>query len=124
MKELSQESLNILGKPLKPCCFEPKTGFYRDGYCKTGKHDVGSHIICAEVTAEFLEFTASKGNDLSISRPEFDFPGLKPGDRWCLCALRWKEALHEGLAPPVILESCHLQALEYVTFEELKQNAL
>jgi uncharacterized protein (DUF2237 family) len=100
------------------------TGFYRDGKCSTGAGDVGSHIVCAQVTEEFLAFTKSRGNDLSTAVPAFDFPGLKPGDRWCLCASRWKEALDAGVAPPVVLSATHALAVEYVSLDELKQHAV
>ncbi|NEP44691.1 MAG: DUF2237 domain-containing protein, partial [Okeania sp. SIO2H7] len=95
------EAKNVLGGPLEVCCTSPMTGFYRDGFCRTGGGDYGSHVICAEVTAEFLEFTKSRGNDLSTPVPQYNFPGLKPGDRWCLCAARWQEAKEAGVAPPV-----------------------
>ena len=94
---------NVLGEELELCCVSPLTGFYRDGNCVTGPEDVGTHVVCAEVTEEFLGFTKSRGNDLSTPVPEFNFPGLKPGDRWCLCVTRWREALAAGQAPPVIL---------------------
>lgn len=116
--------LNVLGQRLEPCCFAPQTGFYRDGYCRTGPQDLGRHIVCAEVTAEFLAFTRDAGNDLSTPRPEFGFPGLRPGDRWCLCALRWKEALEAGCPPPVILEACHQRVLELIPLEALQAHAL
>jgi uncharacterized protein (DUF2237 family) len=116
--------LNVLGQRLEPCCFAPQTGFYRDGYCRTGPQDLGRHIVCAEVTAEFLAFTCDAGNDLSTPRPEFGFPGLRPGDRWCLCALRWKEALEAGCPPPVILEACHQRVLELIALEALQAHAL
>lgn len=116
--------LNVLGSPLEACCFVPKTGFYRDGFCRTDQHDHGRHVICAELTDAFLEFTLSRGNDLITPRPEFDFPGLKAGDRWCLCALRWKEAYEADVAPPVLLASCHGKSLDYVTLEALKEHAL
>ena len=115
---------NVLGEDLKTCCTSPMTGFYRDGKCNTGAGDVGAHIICAQVTEEFLTFSKSRGNDLSTPVPAFSFPGLKPGDRWCLCALRWKEALDAGVAPPVILSSTHASAVEYVSLTELKANAI
>lgn len=115
---------NVLGGPLACCCERPRTGFYRDGYCHTGPQDIGLHTVCAEVTAEFLRFSRARGNDLSTPRPEFDFPGLKPGDRWCLCAARWREALLAGVAPPVILTACHERALEVVTLNELSAHAL
>ena len=115
---------NVLGEELKTCCTSPMTGFYRDGKCSTGAGDVGVHIVCAQVTEEFLAFTKSRGNDLSTPVPAFNFPGLKPGDRWCLCASRWKEALDAGVAPPVVLSATHAAAVEYVSLDELKQHAL
>lgn len=115
---------NVLGGPLACCCERPRTGFYRDGYCHTGPQDVGSHTVCAQMTAEFLRFSRARGNDLSTPRPEFDFPGLKPGDRWCLCASRWREAYLAGVAPPVILIACHEKALQFVTLAELRAHAL
>ncbi|HEY9762858.1 MAG TPA: DUF2237 domain-containing protein [Trichocoleus sp.] len=114
---------NVLGGELECCCTSPMTGFYRDGFCSTGGGDVGAHVVCAQVTAEFLAFTKARGNDLSTPVPAFSFPGLKPGDRWCLCASRWKEALDAGAAPPVVLEATHALALEYVSLDELKQHA-
>jgi uncharacterized protein (DUF2237 family) len=124
MTESAKKSTNVLGGELESCCTAPLTGFYRDGLCRTGPKDVGSHVVCAEVTEEFLVFTRSRGNDLSTPRPEFDFPGLKAGDRWCLCALRWREALDAGVAPPVLLESCNSAALRFVAIEDLKRHAL
>ena len=115
---------NVLGGMLQSCCHSPKTGYFRDGYCRTDDTDFGSHVICAEVTAGFLEFSKSRGNDLTTPRPEYNFPGLSPGDRWCLCALRWKEAWEEGLAPAVILEACDEAALRYITLEILKDFAI
>ena len=115
---------NVLGGPLQSCCHAPKTGYFRDGYCRTDDTDLGSHVICAEVTAGFLEFSKSRGNDLSTPRPQYNFPGLLPGDRWCLCALRWKEAWEEGLAPAVILEACDKAALKYVPLKILKDFAV
>ena len=119
-----QIPLNVLGAPLASCCSDPMTGFFRDGYCRTGAQDVGRHLVCAQVTAEFLSFSRSRGNDLSTPRPEYDFPGLVPGDRWCLCVLRWKEALDAGLAPPVVLASTHQNALLHVTLDALRAHAL
>lgn len=116
--------LNILGEELSCCCTDPMTGFHRDGYCRTGEMDAGRHVICAQVTKEFLDFTLSMGNDLVTPRPEFGFPGLKPGDKWCLCALRWKEALEADVAPPVYLAGTHVNALNYVTLQQLKENAI
>lgn len=118
------EARNVLGGKLEICCTSPMTGYYRDGKCNTGGGDFGAHVVCAQVTDEFLRFTQLKGNDLSTPVPAFDFPGLKPGDRWCLCAARWKEALDAGFAPPVVLSATHASALEYVSLEELKQNAV
>ena len=115
---------NVLGGMLQSCCHDPKTGYFRDGFCRTDDTDLGSHVICAEVTAGFLEFSKSRGNDLSTPRPEYNFPGLLPGDRWCLCALRWKEAWEEGLAPAVILEACDEAALKYVPIKILKEFAI
>jgi uncharacterized protein (DUF2237 family) len=114
---------NVLGEDLEPCCANPATGFHRDGSCRTGPGDLGVHVICAEMTAEFLAFTRAQGNDLSTPVPEHDFPGLAPGDRWCLCALRWQEALEAGLAPPVILAATHIAALEFVDLADLKAHA-
>jgi len=113
---------NVLGTPLKTCSTSPLTGFFRNGCCDTGGDDIGIHIVCAQVTAEFLAFSADRGNDLSTPNPWF--PGLRPGDRWCLCALRWKEALEAGLAPPVVLEATHIAALEFVDLEDLKRYAV
>lgn len=115
---------NVLGGDLEMCCTSPMTGFYRDGTCNTGGGDYGVHVVCAQMTAEFLTFTKSQGNDLSTPVPEFDFPGLKPGDRWCLCAARWQEALEAGVAPPVVLSATHAMALEHVSLDELKQYGL
>ena len=110
---------NVLKGALQSCCSNPMTGFYRDGFCRTGPADSGSHVVCAIMTSEFLAFTRSRGNDLTSPMPYFNFPGLRPGDRWCLCALRWKEAYQEGFAPPVILEATHEKVLEYIPFEWL-----
>jgi uncharacterized protein len=118
------EAKNVVGGNLEVCCTSPVTGFYRDGFCRTGGQDFGSHVVCAEMTLEFLEFTKSRGNDLSTPVPDFNFPGLKPGDRWCLCASRWEEALDAGVAPPVILSATHARALEVVSLEELKRHPL
>ena len=118
------EARNVIGGQLEACCTAPMTGYYRDGKCNTGGGDVGAHVVCAQVTEEFLAFTKSQGNDLSTPVPAFNFPGLKKGDRWCLCAPRWKEALDAGVAPPVILSATHASALEYVSLGELKQHAL
>ncbi|MEM6459373.1 MAG: DUF2237 domain-containing protein [Planctomycetota bacterium] len=114
---------NVLGTPLQTCSTDPMTGFTRRGCCETGPQDVGSHTVCAVMTAAFLAFTRSQGNDLSTPRPEYRFPGLRPGDRWCLCSRRWKEALLAGVAPPVILEACHARALDVVTLDDLQAAA-
>ncbi len=118
------DAKNVIDGNLEVCCTSPMSGFYRDGFCRTGGQDFGSHVICAQVTSEFLEFTKSRGNDLSTPVPDFNFPGLKAGDRWCLCASRWQEALDAGVAPPVILSATHARALEVVSLDELKKHAL
>lgn len=115
---------NVLGGSLEICSVAPMTGFFRDGCCQTGGGDFGAHVVCAQVTPEFLDYTKAQGNDLSTPVPAFHFPGLKPGDRWCLCAARWKEALDDGMAPPVVLESTHAAALEYVSLADLQQHAV
>ena len=112
---------NVLGGELKICCTDPMTGFYRDGYCKTGADDHGSHTVCVRVTDEFLAFSKSRGNDLSTPRPEFSFPGLKSGDQWCLVAVRWQEAFEAGFAPEVVLEATNVAALRYVSLEDLQK---
>lgn len=117
-------ALNVLGTELLPCSYDPLTGFYRDGCCNTGLDDPGRHLVCVKVTAEFLAFSASRGNDLSTPRPEYRFRGLKPGDRWCLCVLRWKEAHAAGVAPTVVLEATHEQALDHVSLADLNSHAL
>ncbi len=118
-----EESLNIYDQPLSSCCEKLSTGFYRDGSCNTGPSDFGTHVICAVVTDDFLNFTAARGNDLKTPHPMFRFPGLKPGDCWCLCALRWKEAYEAGVAPPVKLAATHKKALQFVTLEQLENHA-
>lgn len=115
---------NVLGGELECCCKTPKTGFYRDGYCRTGAQDQGLHVICAQMTEEFLRFSYLQGNDLTTPYAEFGFPGLKAGDRWCLCVTRWKDALEAGVAPPVVLAACQLSALEFVDLADLKAHAL
>jgi len=115
---------NVLGTQLKTCSEAPMTGFYRNGCCDTGIDDVGLHIICVQVTAQFLAFSKSKGNDLSTPHAAYGFPGLKPGDRWCLCATRWVEALEAGVAPAVVLEATHISALEFADLEDLKRHAV
>jgi uncharacterized protein len=117
-------TLNVLGTTLLACSFDPLTGFLRDGCCNTDTLDHGTHVVCARMTASFLAFSRAQGNDLSTPRPEFRFRGLQPGDRWCLCALRWKEALQAGVAPPVHLAATHGKALEIVTLAQLQAHAL
>lgn len=117
------EQKNVLGGDLMACCFAPLTGFYRDGACRTGPQDTGTHVVCVRVDAGFLAFSKSRGNDLTTPVPAYGFPGLKPGDKWCLCALRWREAFLAGVAPPVLLESTNEKALEFITLEELKRHA-
>ena len=116
-------SLNVLGEPLLACSYDPLTGYFRDGCCNTHADDTGSHVVCARVTAEFLAFSRARGNDLLTPRPEHRFAGLRPGDRWCLCALRWKEAFDAGVAPPVVLQATHRRALDFVTLEQLQSCA-
>jgi uncharacterized protein (DUF2237 family) len=115
---------NVLGGPLAPCSEDPLTGFYRDGCCNTGDEDFGSHTVCAVMTADFLAFSKSRGNDLSTPRPELGFPGLRPGDRWCLCAPRWQEAFSAGRAPKVVLGATHEEALAYAELSDLKRHAI
>jgi uncharacterized protein (DUF2237 family) len=119
-----RESRNVLGLPLAGCSDRPATGFFRDGCCNTGPEDAGSHTVCALMTAEFLAFSTRAGNDLSTPMPEYGFPGLKPGDRWCLCAPRWQEALEAGMAPKVILAATHEGALDYCSLADLKKHAV
>jgi len=115
---------NVLGEKLETCSIRPMTGFYRTGCCETGAEDAGAHVVCVEVTKEFLAFSKTRWNDLSTPVPEMGFPGLKPGDRWCLCATRWKEALDVDMAPRVVLRATHEEALEYVSLAALKAHAL
>ena len=121
---MEEKVLNIFGEEMDACCFDPLTGWKRDGYCNTDDFDHGSHVVCCEVTDAFLAFSKERGNDLSTPRPEFNFPGLKEGDRWWLCAMRWQEAFEAGVAPRVFLESCHQKALEFVNLEDLEQHAM
>ncbi|KQP20077.1 DUF2237 family protein [Pseudorhodoferax sp. Leaf267] len=114
---------NVLGSELVPCSYAPLTGWFRDGCCRTDAQDAGTHVVCAKVTAEFLAFSQRRGNDLSTPRPEHRFAGLQPGDRWCLCVNRWKEAHEAGCAPWVVLESTHISALEFVLLEDLQRHA-
>lgn len=118
------EPVNVLGEPLQTCSDSPVTGFFRDGCCNTGDQDSGSHTVCVQVTQEFLEFTRFRGNDLSTPMPEFDFPGLQPGDRWCLCASRWLEAHDNNMAPRVVLQGTHRRALETVPLDLLRKFAV
>ena len=115
---------NVLGEELVPCSLDPVTGFFRNGCCETGPHDVGMHTVCAVMTAEFLAYSKSVGNDLSTPMPEYGFPGLKPGDRWCLCAPRWKEALDAGAAPRLVLDATHEETLAIVPLGVLKDYAV
>jgi uncharacterized protein (DUF2237 family) len=117
------DARNVLGGELAPCSTSPLTGFYRNGCCETGPEDAGMHTVCAVMTAEFLRFSMSVGNDLSTPRPEFDFPGLRPGDRWCLCAPRWKEALDAGAAPELVLEATHVEVLAIAPLSVLRAHA-
>jgi uncharacterized protein (DUF2237 family) len=122
--EGTQAARNVLGGPLQPCSFDPNTGFFRDGHCHTCAQDHGSHTVCAVMTAEFLAFSKSRGNDLSTPMPQYDFPGLNPGDHWCLCAGRWLEAAEAGKAPQVNLEATHEAALAIVPLEALQEHAI
>ena len=116
--------LNVLGEPLKPCSTQPMTGFFRDGCCNTSDDDLGRHVVCVRVTREFLEFSRSRGNDLITPMTEYGFPGLEPGDQWCLCAARWQEALEAGAAPRVVLQATHAATLRVVSLADLKKHAL
>ena len=118
------EATNVLGKKLELCCTDPMTGFFRNGVCETGSQDLGTHVVCAQVTEEFLAFTKARGNNLSTPVPSYNFPGLKPGDKWCLCVSRWKEALDAGAAPPIVLSATHEAALSVVPLEVLQEHAL
>ncbi len=120
----SEPDLNVLGEPLQPCSADPITGFYRNGRCSTGPEDHGRHVVCSVMTEEFLAFSRAAGNDLTTPRPEFNFPGLRAGDRWCLVALRWAEALRAGMAPRVVLAATHQAALRDVRLEDLKRHAV
>jgi uncharacterized protein (DUF2237 family) len=122
-RNMSQMPLNVLGTELKECSLDPLTGFYRTGGCETGTQDHGHHLVCIEATADFLVFSLSRGNDLTTARPEMGFPGILPGDRWCLCAERWQEALEAGVAPPVHLEATHMLTLEFIDLADLQQHA-
>jgi uncharacterized protein (DUF2237 family) len=117
------KATNVLGTALVPCSYDPLTGWRRDGCCHTDAHDAGSHVVCARMTLEFLNFQFERGNDLITPRPQLRFAGLKPGDRWCVCALRWREAYEDGCAPPVVLEATHARALEYMPLSWLQAHA-
>lgn len=117
---MNEDALNVLGTQLVPCSYDPLTGYFRDGCCNTDENDQGSHVICAKITQEFLDFSLLQGNDLISPRPEYRFNGLKADDRWCVCALRWKQAYEFGVAPKVVLESTHVRALDYVTLQQLQ----
>lgn len=119
-----EKAKNVLGTALKDCSTDPMTGFYRTGCCDTGPEDRGLHVVCAQMTTEFLQFSKAMGNDLTTPLPEYGFQGLKPGDRWCLCAARWQEALEHKVAPPIILSASHEKALEIVGFDDLMAHAL
>jgi uncharacterized protein (DUF2237 family) len=121
---MSESQKNLLGLPLVPCSLQPRTGFFRTGCCETGPEDRGAHVVCVVVTAAFLAFSRERGNDLSTPHPEHAFPGLRPGDRWCLCASRWQEALDAGVAPPVVLASTHEAALRHVSRDDLLAHAV
>jgi uncharacterized protein (DUF2237 family) len=120
---MSIETRNVVGSVLQPCSLDPLTGWHRDGCCRSGAGDQGVHVVCAKVTADFLEFSKSRGNDLSTPQPGFGFPGLKSGDQWCLCAARWQEAFQAGHAPGVVLEATHESALEFIDLADLKRHA-
>ncbi len=118
------ESVNVFGKKLEPCGVDPLTGFYRDACCNTGPEDLGIHTVCVKVTKDFLEFSKKRGNDLATPRPEFGFPGLKAGDRWCVCAGRWKEAFDAGVAPRVYLHATHIETLAIIPMRDLEKHAV
>ena len=121
---MASDDKNVLGGILAPCSSSPRTGFYRDGCCNTGPEDVGLHVVCAQVTAEFLEFARARGNDLITPVPEFGFPGLKPGDRWCVCASTWRQAFDAGVAAPVVLMATNEETLAVISLAALKQHAI
>ena len=119
-----KRSLNVMGGTLEPCSVDPMTGFHRDGCCATGPEDTGSHTVCAVMTAEFLAFSKARGNNLSTPVPQYGFPGLKPGDRWCLCAPRWQEAMLAGVAPNVVIRATEMNALDHCEIADLKRFAV
>lgn len=118
------DSKNVLGGELLPCSTSPRTGFFRDGCCNTGSEDVGIHVVCARMTREFLDFERAHGNDLVTPVPEAQFPGLKPGDQWCVCAGRWRQAFDAGVAPPVVLQATHEETLAVIALADLRRHAL
>jgi len=122
--KMSNSAQNVLGQELQACCNDPLTGYFRNGKCDTSPQDYGVHTVCAQVNEDFLKFTKEQGNDLSTPMPAYNFPGLKPGDRWCLCVARWQEALAAGFAPPVVLESTHEKTLENVPLSVLQEHAV
>ena len=123
MANSSPPSRNVYNEPIVPCSFQPLTGFFRDGCCKTTDDDAGTHVVCAVMTEDFLDFSVSRGNDLVTPVPEWGFPGLRAGDKWCLCALRWLEACEAGMAPPVVLESTNFHALDLIPLALLQAHA-
>lgn len=118
---MTESSINVLGGALEMCSLDPLTGYFRDGFCNTGASDTGTHVVAAIITQEFLDFTKARGNDLQTPIPAYGFPGLKPGDRWCLCASRWREAERAGAAPPIDLKATHIKALDLIGLETLKK---
>ena len=124
MSEDESRQLNVFGEPLQSCSTDPMTGYYRDGFCSSGPEDIGRHTVCSIMTAEFLAFSKSRGNDLSTPMPQYNFPGLKPGDRWCLVAVRWAEALAAGQAPRVVLQATNQSSLRFASLEDLKKYAV
>ena len=124
IEDAKDADLNVIGTPLELCGEEPVTGFYRDGNCSTGDQDAGRHTVCTRVTQEFLEFSKEKGNDLTTPMPDYGFPGLKPGDQWCVCAMRWKEAYEAGKAAPVLIRATHARTLKIVSLDVLKAHAI
>ena len=124
MEDNKDADLNVIGTPLEPCGTAPMTGFYRDGNCSTGSQDVGRHTVCTRVTREFLEYSKEQGNDLITPVPEYGFPGLKPGDQWCVCAMRWREAYEAGKAAPVVIRATHARTLKTIPLEILKAHAI
>jgi uncharacterized protein (DUF2237 family) len=124
IEDAKDADLNVIGTPLESCGDDPVTGYYRDGNCSTGDQDVGRHTVCTRVTQEFLEFSREQGNDLITPIPEYGFPGLKPGDQWCVCAMRWKEAYEAGKAAPILIRATHARTLKIVSLEALKAHAI